>query len=41
MPQLGNNYNTQTIMQTKTVPPTPPPNSSSRCMTPNNVKPGK
>jgi len=27
-------------MQTKTVPPTPPPDSSSRCMTPNNVKPG-
>lgn len=41
-PQIENNYNNQTnIMQTRTVPPTPPPDSSSRCMTPSNIKPGK
>lgn len=35
-----NSYNNQTNMQTKTIPPTPPPDSSSRCMTPSNIKPG-
>lgn len=38
--QLGNNYNNQLNMQTKTIPPTPPPDSGSRCMTPSNIKPG-
>lgn len=40
-PQIGNSYNNQPITQTKTVPPTPPPDSGSRCMTPSSVKPGK
>jgi len=40
-PQIVNNYNNQTNMQTRTVPPTPPPDSISRCMTPSNIKPGK
>lgn len=39
-PEYGNNYTNQTNMQ-KTVPPTPPPDSSSRCMTPSSIKPGK
>lgn len=37
--QYGNNYNNQTNFQ-KTVPPTPPPDSSRRCMTPSSIKPG-
>ncbi|KAE9536634.1 hypothetical protein AGLY_007036 [Aphis glycines] len=39
-PEYGNSYINQTNMQ-KTVPPTPPPDSSSRCMTPSSIKPGK
>lgn len=37
-PQLMNNYNSQIIQ--KSVPPTPPPDSNSRCVTPSNIKPG-
>lgn len=39
-PQIGNNIYNQTNMHTRTVPPTPPPDSSSRCMTPSGIKPG-
>ncbi|XP_060863802.1 protein transport protein Sec31A [Metopolophium dirhodum] len=39
-PEYGNSYINQTNMQ-KTVPPTPPPDSGSRCMTPSSIKPGK
>jgi protein transport protein SEC31 len=39
-PQYGNSYTNQTNMQ-KTVPPTPPPDTNSRCMTPSSIKPGK
>lgn len=39
-PQFGNNLNIQSNMQAKTIPPTPPPDTSSRCMTPSNIKPG-
>lgn len=38
--QFGNNLNNQANMPTKTIPPTPPPDSSSRCMTPSNINPG-
>jgi len=41
IPQSGNHFNNQTNMEAKTVPPTPPPDSSIRCMTPSNIKPGK
>ncbi|XP_060837577.1 protein transport protein Sec31A isoform X2 [Rhopalosiphum padi] len=39
-PEYGNSFINQTNVQ-KTVPPTPPPDSSSRCMTPSSIKPGK
>ncbi|XP_026808724.1 protein transport protein Sec31A [Rhopalosiphum maidis] len=39
-PEYGNSYINQTNVQ-KTVPPTPPPDSSNRCMTPSSIKPGK
>lgn len=39
-PQFENNFINQTNMHTKSIPPTPPPDSSSRCMTPSNLKPG-
>lgn len=38
--QFGYNLNNQANMQTKPIPPTPPPDSNSRCMTPSNINPG-